>query len=63
MADKVQVQGGMGLLSWLTVAFVVLKLTGHIDWSWWLVLSPVLVGIGLWAVILALAIAVAVWGD
>ena len=63
MADKVQVQGGMGLLSWLTVAFVVLKLTGHIDWSWWLVLSPVLVGIGLWAVILALAIAAAVWGD
>lgn len=63
MAGKVKVQGGMGLLSWLTVAFVVLKLTGHIDWSWWLVLSPVLVGIGLWAVILALAIAVAVWGD
>lgn len=63
MADKVQVQGGMGLLSWLTVAFVVLKLTGHIDWSWWIVLSPVLVSIGLWVVILALAIAVAVWGD
>lgn len=63
MADKVKVQGGMGLLSWLTVAFVVLKLTGHIDWSWWLVLSPVLVGIGLWVVILALAIAVVVWGD
>jgi len=63
MAGKVKVQGGMGLMSWLTVAFVVLKLTGHIDWSWWLVLSPVLVGIGLWAVILALAIAVAVWGD
>lgn len=63
MADKVHVQGGMGLLSWLTVAFVVLKLTGHIDWSWWIVLSPVLVSIGLWVVILALAIAVAVWGD
>ena len=63
MAGKVKVQGGMGLLSWLTVAFVVLKLTGHIDWSWWLVLSPVLVGIGLWVVILALAIAVVVWGD
>lgn len=63
MAGKVKVQGGMGLLSWLTVAFVVLKLTGHIDWSWWLVLSPVLAGIGLWVVILALAIAVVVWGD
>jgi hypothetical protein len=24
----------------LAVAFVVLKLTGYIDWSWWWVLSP-----------------------
>lgn len=24
----------------LTIVFVVLKLTGHIDWSWWWVLSP-----------------------
>ena len=41
MAGKVQVQGGMGLLGWLTVAFVVLKLTGFIGWSWWLVLAPI----------------------
>lgn len=25
----------------LTLLFVALKLTGHIDWSWWWVLSPV----------------------
>ena len=24
----------------LATAFIVLKLTGHIDWSWWWVLSP-----------------------
>ena len=24
----------------LTLLFVALKLTGHIDWSWWWVLSP-----------------------
>ena len=32
--------GGIGLLGVLGVAFVVLKLTGAIDWSWWLVTSP-----------------------
>lgn len=30
------------LFLWLlTLLFVGLKLTGHIDWSWWLVLAPV----------------------
>lgn len=31
---------GLGLSSVLTVVFVVLKLIGTIDWSWWWVLSP-----------------------
>lgn len=31
---------GLGLSSVLTVIFVVLKLIGTIDWSWWWVLSP-----------------------
>lgn len=35
----------MGLVSLLTVAFVVLKLTGFIDWSWWWVISPLPIGI------------------
>ncbi len=33
--------GGLGLGGVLTVVFVVLKLCGLIDWSWWWVLSPV----------------------
>ncbi len=32
--------GGIGLGGALTVLFVGLKLTGHIDWSWWWVLAP-----------------------
>ena len=64
MADKVQVQGGMGLFGWLTVAFVVLKLTGFIDWSWWLVLAPLWAGLAIWAVIIVAAIVVvALRGD
>ena len=34
------VRGGMGPLSLLGVAFVVLKLIGQISWSWWWVLAP-----------------------
>lgn len=32
-------------LSWgFTALFAYLKLVGHVDWSWWLVLSPLIVG-------------------
>lgn len=30
-----------GFFSLLGVAFIVLKLTGYINWSWWIVLSPI----------------------
>lgn len=32
--------GGIGFLGLLTILFIALKLTNHIDWSWWLVLAP-----------------------
>lgn len=32
--------GGIGVGGALGIAFIVLKLTGVIDWSWWWVLSP-----------------------
>lgn len=32
---------GLGLCDALAVVFVVLKLIGVIDWSWWWVLAPV----------------------
>ena len=38
---------GLGLGSVLTIIFVVLKLVGTINWSWWWVLSPILIDIGL----------------
>ena len=41
MMDKKTKSGGMGIISVLTLIFVVLKLTGLIDWSWVWVLSPV----------------------
>lgn len=32
--------GGTSIAGLLGIVFVVLKLTGVIDWSWWLVLLP-----------------------
>lgn len=33
--------GGVGFCSLLCILFVGLKLTGFIDWPWWLVFLPV----------------------
>lgn len=50
---------GIGFAGTLTIAFIVLKLTGYIDWSWWWVWSPmwistiigilIIIGVVLWA--------------
>ena len=42
----------MGFLEVLTIAFVILKATGHLDWSWWAVFIPEYISAGL--VVLAL---------
>lgn len=51
--------GGISILGLLTVAFVVLKLCGVIDWSWWLVLLPtwggLVLGLTLYGVALLIA--------
>jgi uncharacterized membrane protein YtjA (UPF0391 family) len=38
---------GMGLASVLFVVFLILKLTGNIDWSWWWVTAPLWGGFAL----------------
>jgi uncharacterized membrane protein (DUF106 family) len=40
--------------SLLGVAFVILKLTGVIDWSWWYVTMPFWLGVAVYAVLLTL---------
>ena len=49
---------GLGIVAVLQIVFLVLKLTGLIDWSWWLVLVPLWtdIGFGLLFIILALII-------
>ena len=36
-----------GFSSLLTILFIALKLLDKIDWSWWWVLSPLWIGLGL----------------
>ena len=40
----------MGFLEVLTLIFVVLKLTGQIDWSWWLVLLPEIIAVAIYII-------------
>lgn len=44
--------GGVGFLGLLGLLFIGLKLTGHIAWSWWLVLAPIWIPLALVLVIL-----------
>lgn len=39
--------GGIGFAGLLTIVFIVLKLIGTISWSWWWVLSPIWISVGL----------------
>jgi hypothetical protein len=45
--------GGVGFAGLLTIVFITLKLCNVIDWSWWWVLSPSLISIGIGLLIIA----------
>ena len=47
----------MGFAEVLTIVFVVLKLLGKIDWSWWLVLLPEIIAVAIY-IILCIVVAV-----
>lgn len=50
---------GVGILGVLLIIFIVLKLVGVVTWSWWVVLIPLWIEIGL----LIIVIFVIVWLD
>lgn len=45
--NQVVVSGGIGFFEALGLVFIVLKLCGVIDWSWWWVLAPIWMPIAL----------------
>lgn len=58
-SNKNSIVVGSSLSNLLTVAFVVLKLTKVIDWSWWWVLSPLWIQFALWFILLIMAVLIA----
>ncbi len=54
---------GIGFSGALTVTFVVLKLTHYISWSWWWVLSPLIIGAALAMVLIAITVAALLWSE
>ena len=58
MKDKQKASGGIGFCGLLQIAFIVLKLCKVIGWSWWWVLAPTWIPLGilLTAIFVVLAI-------
>ena len=57
MASSSSNSGGIGFVGLLTIVFIVLKLTGVINWSWLWILSPIwLIGI-----IVILVVILVIW--
>jgi len=55
--------GGASLVGLLGIVFVTLKLTGFIDWSWWLVTLPFWGGAALIIAIALIVFFVALFAD
>lgn len=54
MSDTHTTTGGVGFTGLLQVAFIVLKLTGTIKWSWFWVLAPTWMSMALVVVLLVI---------
>lgn len=48
--------GEVSFTTLLLLAFIILKLTHVIDWSWWWVLSPFWIPLGIWLIVLAVSL-------
>lgn len=60
MASKNNSSTGLSITSVLFIVFLVLKLTGNIDWSWWWVTSPLWIPIALVLGIVFLAVMIVI---
>ena len=63
MSKSSSSSSGIGFSGLLTIVFIVLKLIGKIDWSWWWVLSPIWISISLVLIFLIVAVGIAFYLD
>ena len=60
-SNTTNVNSGVSLASILTVLFVLLKVFGKVDWSWWTVFSPLWISSILALVLFIVAFAIYWW--
>ena len=58
MTSKSNSSSGLSLTAVLFIVFLILKLTGNIDWSWWWVTSPLWIPVALGLSIACIAIVI-----
>ena len=63
MEQNTSVRGGVGFTGLLTIAFVILKLCGVIQWSWVWVLSPIWISVALALLIVVVVLVFAAMVD
>lgn len=51
---KERTNSGIGVLDIFGIVFVILKIVGVINWSWWMVLAPFWVPLSLAAIVLVI---------
>lgn len=54
--NKANSAGGIGFIGLLQIAFIVLKLCNVIDWSWWVVFSPLIGSLAIIVILLAIVV-------
>ena len=54
------VGGGLGILGVVEIVFIILKLLGVINWSWWIVLIPLWIDLGVTLLAIFIIIIVAI---
>lgn len=53
--------GGITAIDVLQIVFIVLKLCGVIKWSWWLVLMPIWISLGIGVILLIIFVIYGIW--
>lgn len=61
MSEKNVTYNGIGFTGLLTIVFIVLKLIGTINWSWWWVLSPLWISAGLYILLIIFLAFIYAW--
>ena len=61
MTDKTTARNsGIGFVGLLQIVFIVLRLTGYIEWQWWIVLLPSIISGVFYVAVIVLALVLAV---